>query len=96
MWTLIWTAMKGSLGPFLVLFIKFMKERRADDPRLLSYTLDEMTRLEGLNLSGDEKYKAVFSSLLSYAGRLGLDIGAAGADTIIQLVLPTVRAEEKL
>ena len=96
MWTLIWTAMKGSLGPFLVLFIRFPKERRADDPRLLSYALAEMQRLEGMNITGGEKKRAIFSSLLSYAGTLGLDIGAAGADTIIQLVLPTVRAEEKL
>lgn len=96
MWTLIWTAVRGSLGPFLVLFIAFLRERRADDPRLLAFALKTMQDLEKLNLSGSEKKKAILSSLLRYAGELGLDIGAAGADSVIQLVLPRARKEEKL
>jgi len=93
MWTLLITALRGSLGPFLVLFIQFLKARRADDHRLLDFALGEMRTMEKLTIPADEKYAIAFKDLLAYGKELGIDLGSAGVDAILALVLPSARAK---
>lgn len=61
---LIWQIFRSPLGSFLILFFKFLRERRADDPRLLSFVLEKMKELEGTDLSGSKKAQSWPSSLL--------------------------------
>jgi len=74
-------------------FLKDLNARRADDPRLLDFAQVIMTNLQNTPLTGMQKYTAAFGEIGDYAKTLGIEIGEAGVDSLIQLLLPTVKAQ---
>jgi len=77
----------------LAYFLKDLKVRRVDDPRLLDFAMTIMTNLQNTSLTGIQKYTAAFDEVIAYAKTLGIEAGEAGVDSLLQFLLPTVKAK---
>ena len=103
MWNSMLAFLLGEIGQYIILFIANLKRARANDPRLFTMIENLVTDIETRQVpvgdgtmrlyTGAEKRNHVSSVSLAYAKELGLDIGSALLNSLIELVVQKVKSQ---